>query len=77
MTSAYDDIRELQEEVQRLQRALNFWLPSVPQDGPEEIADRIAHDAHLLIGYEPDGDDPIDAKDAEQLGWIRLPEVVK
>lgn len=72
MTSIYDEIRDLQDEVQRLQRALNFWLPSVPQEGPEEIADRISHDASLLVGYETDGDDPIDAKDAEQLGWIIL-----
>lgn len=69
MTTLYDEVRELQEEVQRLQKALNFWLPSVPADGPEEIADRIAHDAILLLGHEPEGGPE---QDAETRGWVRL-----
>lgn len=68
MTTAYDDLRESQEEVQRLQRALAFWLPSVPTDGAQQVIDRITHDAFLLTGYEPEEDEP----DAETLGWIEL-----
>lgn len=68
MTSAYDDLRESQQEVQRLQRALAFWLPGVPVDGDERIIDRIAHDAFLLTGYEPEEDE----QDAEERGWVKL-----
>lgn len=76
MTTLYDEIRELQAEVQRLQRALNFWLPVVPAHGPEVLADRIGHDAGLLVGYEPDGDHERDQQTAEELGWIRLSDSI-
>lgn len=69
MTTLYDEIRELQEEVQRLQCALHFWLPGVPATGPDAYVERIAHDAYLLIGWEPEGDVE---KTAEELGWITL-----
>ncbi len=68
MTSLYDEIRELQGEVQRLQKALAFWLPSVPVNSPKEFLDRIANDAQLLVGHEPEEDE----SDAETQGWIRL-----
>lgn len=53
-------------EIQRLQRALAFWLPTVPE-GPAEIADRVANDAMLLCGYEGEAE-----RSAEELGWLRL-----
>lgn len=62
---------ELRAEVQRLQRALHFWLPGVPASGPEEIAQRCGDDAMLLVGYDPT--DPVEL-DAEARGWIKLQE---
>lgn len=38
------------EMVEKLQAALNFWLPCMGQVG-EEWNDRIADDADLLMGY--------------------------
>lgn len=64
------DVQELFDEIQRLQKALNFWLPSVPVNGPQEVVNRIAHDAHLLAGYN-ELEVP-EEQDAEQLGWIKL-----
>jgi len=57
-------------EIQRLQKALNFWLPSVPMDGDKSIIDRIAHDAQLLAGYN-ELEVP-EEKDAQTMGWIEL-----
>jgi hypothetical protein len=68
MTTLFDEIRELQEEIKRFQVALRFWLPCVPADGPEEIASRIGDDALLLVGLE----DVPDERSAEERGWIRL-----
>jgi hypothetical protein len=59
---------ELLAEVQRLQRALHFWLPTVPADDPE-IAERVSHDIDLLIGFDPRN--PVEL-DAEARGWTRL-----
>jgi hypothetical protein len=58
--------KELLAEIEQLQRALHFWLPSVPPtDGP--IADRIEKDAWLLSGYDGEPE-----ADAQTLGWIWL-----
>ena len=70
--SVYEDFRQAQQEIHQLQRALMFWLPCVPAEGEQKIIDRIAHDAFLLVGYEPSGDDPQDEKSAQELGWIEL-----
>lgn len=59
-------VGELQAEVQRLQRALDFWMPQVPGNDPE-IADRAGDDAYLLAGFEGPTE-----KSAEDLGWITL-----
>jgi len=59
--------QELLEQIERLQRALHFWLPSVPDNGPEPICERIGDDAHLLAGLTE-----ADEQDAEELGWITL-----
>lgn len=58
---------ELLEEIERLQQALNFWLPSGGPDTPEEVMDRIGHDAYLLTGYEG----PVEYA-ADVRGWISL-----
>lgn len=60
------EIEHVRAEVQRLQRALQFWLPGVPADD-DEIATRAGDDAMLLVGYQGDDD-----ACAESLGWIRL-----
>ena len=57
-------LNELEAEIQRLQRALAFWLPHVPSSGSER-ATRCGDDARLLVGYAGRLD-----PDAEYLGWI-------
>lgn len=57
---------QLRSDIQRLQRALQFWLPGVPADD-DEIAERVGNDAMLLVGYQGDDDGC-----AESLGWIHL-----
>lgn len=59
----------LQQEVQRLQRALAFWLPKMPESDAlcSRYGDRIVDDSFLLAGYygpEEPG--------AEELGWVKL-----
>lgn len=60
-------IADLENEVQRLQVALAFWLPHVPAEGPEEILNRVGDDSMLLCGLQ--GDPP---PSAEERGWIKL-----
>ena len=60
------EICELEAEVQRLQRALAFWLPGVPSSGSGR-ATRCGNDAMLLVGY-PRGMEL--EPGAEDLGWI-------
>lgn len=60
------DCENMHAEVQRLQRALAFWLPLVPADD-SEIEDRAGDDAMLLVGF----DGPMHPC-AEELGWIKL-----
>ena len=59
----------LQQEVNRLQRALAFWLPKMPSSVPmcERYGERIGNDSFLLAGYNGP-----DEKSAEELGWINL-----
>lgn len=62
------DVQELFAEIERLQKALAFWLPHRPAtELPKDLAERLEHDIALLVGYmgkmEPD---------AEELGWIDL-----
>lgn len=59
---------ELLAEVQRLQRALDFWLPSMPERVENQtLYERLDHDIGLLVGY--DGEFQANAQDR---GWIRL-----
>ena len=67
LSLAEEGLANYAQEVERLQRALCFWLPGVPMNGPEEIAQRIGDDAHLLASLKV-----ADEKDAEELGWITL-----
>ena len=60
-----DEIIRLRREVQRLQRALHFWLPGV--GGAGAMNERIAEDAGLLHGLALPAEPT-----AEQLGWIKL-----
>jgi hypothetical protein len=58
------------EEFNRMQTALAFWLPSVPpEEGP--IRDRLIDDVYLLCGADDGSDEP----SAEELGWITLAAV--
>lgn len=57
---------ELLEEIHNLQKALNFWLPSVDPNAREQMVDRVAHDAYLLSGYDGELETT-----AEELGWIK------
>jgi len=59
-----DELKETAAEVQRLQRALCFWLPCVPAED-SEIAERAGDDAFLLCGYEGPAE-----PSAEDLGWV-------
>lgn len=60
------DPQELLPEIQRLQRALAFWLPMVPsEDHP--LQERIAHDAFLLAEYYGP-----DEPSAYELGHVAL-----
>lgn len=60
------EIRDLNDEVQRLQRALAFWLPRVAAKDSEANT-RCGDDAFLLGGYEGPSE-PC----AEELGWIEF-----
>jgi hypothetical protein len=60
------EIIDLKAEIQRLQRALAFWLPKVPSSGSGR-ATRCGNDAMLLVGY-PRGMEL--EPGAEDLGWI-------
>lgn len=60
-----DEIMRLRREVQRLQRALYFWLPGVGVAAA--MNERIAEDAGLLYGLALPAEPT-----AEQLGWIKL-----
>ncbi|MDB5777551.1 MAG: hypothetical protein JWP38_3684 [Herbaspirillum sp.] len=55
--------------IEKLQKALNFWLPDVPGDR-DEISNRIEQDAWLLCGFDPASEDDEDS--AEKKGWITL-----
>lgn len=58
---------ELEEEIGRLQTALAFWLPNVPDEG-HPLYDRIANDAFLLLGLIG----PDDEKCAQDKGYVTL-----
>ena len=60
------DQTELEAEIQRLQRALAFWLPHVPASDSAR-ATRCGDDAMLLFGLEGDV-----VPGAEELGWIKF-----
>jgi len=49
-TQAAPQQQELLAEIQRLQRALAFWLPQVPSED-HSLHARAAHDSFLLAGY--------------------------
>jgi hypothetical protein len=63
------DLREAEEFIEKLQRALNFWMPCVPDPGevPEGCCKRLMDDSYLLAGF----DGPTE-KTAEDLGWVKL-----
>lgn len=58
---------ERDNEIFELQKALAFWLPQVNQFMSDEMCQRIAHDAYMLV---IDGNLPDDFKTAQELGWI-------
>ena len=58
---------ERDNEIFDLQKALAFWLPQVNQFMSDEMSQRIARDAYMLV---IDGNLPDDFKTAEELHWI-------
>jgi hypothetical protein len=67
-TALLVEIKALEQEVARLQKALAFWLPHRPAtELPTDLGERLEHDIGLLAGYMGKVE-----KDAEELGWIRL-----
>ena len=56
---------ELAHEIQKLQKALAFWLPNVPSKD-SKFAERCANDAYLLAGCEGEIE-----PSAQKLGWIK------
>lgn len=67
------DLDALGEQCNRLQDALAFYMPDVP-DADHPLHARIAHDAFLLCGY--DGSDSVEPS-AHELGLISLAAPVK
>lgn len=65
MASSENDERD--NEIFELQKALTFWMPQVNQFMSQEMSQRIAHDAYMLV---IDGNFPDDFKTAQELGWI-------
>lgn len=62
-----DDFQPVVEEVERLQKALAFWMPGVP-DANHALHERVAHDAYLLAGYDGPNNEP----SAFELGHVSL-----
>jgi hypothetical protein len=71
LSLAEEGLANYQQETQELKRALNFWLPMIPDDAPlDENAclSRIEQDARLLFKYDGEADEQC----AAELGWISL-----
>ena len=69
LVRAEAQVREQDAEIQRLQAALSFWLPTVP-DSEHPAHERIAADTALLYGCHA----PV-VDGAEDIGWITLQPV--
>lgn len=68
LSLAEEGLANATQEIQRLQRALNFWLPGMPdRDLPPELETRLGDDIALLVGYDGEME-----PEAEQRGWITL-----
>jgi hypothetical protein len=69
LSLAEEGLAAATQEVQRLQHALSFWMPCVPDPGEVMVGacERLMDDAMLLAGH-----DGPDEKSAEALGWIKL-----
>src|ERR1039457_3131272 len=67
LMESVDHETEYMAEIQRLQRALCFWLPHMPAEPPTpHIDEKLESAIWLLAGYNG----PIEAG-AEELGWIK------
>lgn len=63
------DCEAMAEEIERLQKALAFWMPDVPStDHPLFL--RVVHDVYLLVGYDGPNNEP----SAFELGHVALAE---
>ncbi len=60
------EIEERDRLIEKLQRALAFWLPCVPGNDAE-VALRAGDDAFLLSGFGGPQE-----QSAEELGWVKL-----
>jgi hypothetical protein len=69
LSLAEEGLANAMQEIERLQRALNFWLPGMPAqiDETTELAQRLGDDIYLLAGHEGG----LEAS-AEERGWITL-----
>jgi hypothetical protein len=62
-----DEVQAMAEEIERLQKALAFWMPDVPPtDHP--LYKRVANDVYLLVGC----DGPTTEPSAFELGHVLL-----
>lgn len=61
------EVTALLIEIERLQKALAFWLPHRVPDMSPALDERLEHDIGLLTGYEGKME-----PDAIELGWIEL-----
>jgi chromosome segregation ATPase len=66
---ALENYAKQNAEIQRLQRALNFWLPKMPagDDDTSELFQRLGDDIALLVGYDGEME-----AEAEERGWVTL-----
>lgn len=60
-----EQVAEERDLVEKLQRALMFWMPAIAGSGTE-AGERAAADAYLLVGYAG----PFE-KSAEDRKWVR------
>lgn len=77
------ELREERALVQKLQRALTFWMPGVSEAIEIELDGRAGDDAYLLAGYEGEfpakswGDQMVDALESERSRSDRLEKALR
>ncbi len=68
LSLAEEGLANYAQEIQRLQKALNFWLPGISSEElPPDLQQRLEDDIYKLAGYQGPMEDT-----AENRGWITL-----